>query len=216
MQKRLLNHLWKKHNRLTIIKILWTVKGKRKCITRCDCWNTQEQYLFQITWWDVKSCWCLMRETSSKMRRKTWMAIEKHRLYKIWEWMKSRCNNKNNKSYKNYWLRWIKILRNTFEDFKNDMYHSYLEHITKYWENQTTIDRIDNNGDYCKNNCRRATYQEQNNNTRRNITLEYDWKIWTLSNICREFWLKSYSIYDKIKRWTEKNYWFTLVNNKYD
>ena len=46
------------------------------------------------------------------------------------------------------------------------MYESYLEHCNQYWERQTTIDRIDVDWDYCKENCKRSTFDEQNHNKR--------------------------------------------------
>lgn len=80
--------------------------------------------------------------------------------------MNDRCKYKSNASYKNYGWRWIVCEWKTFEEFKDDMYESYLEHVKKFWEKQTTIDRIDANWNYCKDNCRWATYSEQNRNKR--------------------------------------------------
>ena len=55
------------------------------------------------------------------------------------------------------------------------MYDSYLEHMAEYWEKNTTLDRIDNNWNYCKENCRWATYKEQSNNKRNNTIYKVEW-----------------------------------------
>lgn len=49
------------------------------------------------------------------------------------------------------------------------MWKSYESHVKEFWEKNTTIDRIDTDWDYCKDNCRRATMKEQQNNRRNNL-----------------------------------------------
>ena len=74
-----------------------------------------------------------------------------------------RCNNPKNHKYPRYGGRGIKFLWNSFEEFRDDMHESYLEHVKKFGKN-TSIERIDVNGHYCKGNCRWATAKEQSEN----------------------------------------------------
>jgi hypothetical protein len=50
----------------------------------------------------------------------------------------------------------------------------------------TTLDRIDNNGDYCPENCRWANIYQQSNNRRNNIRVEYDDELLTLGEWSRK------------------------------
>lgn len=78
--------------------------------------------------------------------------------------MKERCNNPKSTSYKRYGGRGIKTNWQDFQSFKKDMYSSYKYHVEVYGEKDTTIDRIENDGDYCKENCRWATYKVNGSN----------------------------------------------------
>ena len=130
-------------------------------------------------------CWCRMC-----WHTKHWLADT--RFYQVWKNINQRCNNHKSKWYKDYGARWIKVERKTFEDFKNDMYESYEEHIKEFWEKDTSIDRINVNGNYCKDNCRWATNEEQWNNTRKS-----HWVYKFVRDTWLPLWTVSYRFYTK-------------------
>ncbi len=88
---------------------------------------------------------------------------------KTWVVMKQRCNNPNDRSYENYGGRGISYCKKweTFEGFIEDMGER---------PKGLSLDRIDNDGNYCKENCRWATRKQQNNNRRDNTTFIIDGK----------------------------------------
>lgn len=87
---------------------------------------------------------------------------------RCWRGMIYRCYNKKNKNYANYGGRGIRVCSRwiIFENFFSDM--------GKIPEG-LSIDRIDNNGNYEKNNCRWATAKEQAKNRRekKEVTIRY-------------------------------------------
>jgi hypothetical protein len=89
--------------------------------------------------------------------------------YKTWQGMRQRCNNSNDGAYSNYGERGIRVCdswNNSFENFLNDM--------GKKPSANYTLDRIDVEGNYTKENCRWADKKTQGNNRRNNIVIEYN------------------------------------------
>lgn len=112
-----------------------------------------------------------------------------NRFYCLFKTIKTRCNNKKRIVFNDYGGRGIKCEWDAFDDFRGDMYKSYLRHIKIYGIKNTTIDRRDNNKGYSKANCRWATRQEQSKNTRRNINLTFKGK-----TMCLMDWAKKLGI----------------------
>lgn len=160
-----------KFGRLTVIRPL-SIKGSDgamwECI--CECGNTcikNGHDLFTGT----KSCGCLKNERNERTESKV-------RLYKTWCNMKTRCLNKNNKNFKNYGGRGIKICQEWLEypNFKKWA-------LENGYDDKLTIERINVNGDYCPENCKFASYQEQANNKRKTLFYTYKGQSVTLSEL---------------------------------
>lgn len=85
------------------------------------------------------------------------------RFYYIWAGMKKRCTLKTRPDFPRYGGRGISYCSEweKFINFKNDMHESYLMHVDEFGEKNTTLDRINSNGNYCKSNCKWSTYSEQ-------------------------------------------------------
>lgn len=132
----------------------------------------------------------------------------KTRFYQTWINMKSRCNNKTPHS-KSYRDKWIKVLWKTFWEFRDDMYKNYLEHVEKHWEKNTSINRIDNDWNYCKDNCEWATNTTQMLNTSRNLILEKDGVKKTAKERSQELWINENTIRVRYLRWQDPLYkWY--------
>lgn len=91
---------------------------------------------------------------------------KKPSFYITWQNMKARCLNKKNNKYKNYGERGIKICDEwlTIKGFSKWA-------LNNGWKDGLTLDRIDNNGNYCPENCKWITRSE---NSRKKRTTKID------------------------------------------
>ncbi len=165
-----------KHGRLTLIERSYSKNNTVywKCI--CDCGKEVVKSGMLIRLGKTTSCGCYKSERLSK-RSKT-HGMGKTKINYVWLDMKARCSNPNHKRYKDYGGRGIGFQNswNNFESFYNDMKSTYREGLT--------LDRIDNEKGYSKENCRWVTVLKQNNNKRNNVYETVDGVTATRSELC--------------------------------
>ena len=120
--------------------------------------------------------------------------------YKIWAVAKERCYRVNGPKYKTYGARGIKMCdrwKHSFENFLADMGNRPDPHPAK---GAYSIERIDNDGDYCPDNCKWATIDEQANNTRANRFITHKGETLTLMQWSRRTGVRRETIANRINK----------------
>ena len=147
-----------KFNFLTAVKFVEMRKNSEQYwLFRCDCCKKKMIKVSSVKNGSIKSCGCLKIGRSGFKH-----GMARTRVYRSWADMRQRCLNKSNTNYKYYGGRGITICQewiNSFINFYKDMGER---------PKGKSIDRINNDGNYCKENCKWSTPKEQMNNTRYN------------------------------------------------
>lgn len=148
-------------NKLQVIELVERKSNRQyywKC--RCDCGNIIVVRAGALKNSHSKSCGCLNSVLNNP--NKISHGMSRTRIYRAWSNMKVRCYKKRFIGYKDYGGRGIRVCdrwKDSFENFWEDMNVSYRDNLT--------LDRIDNDKGYSKENCKWATTKEQNNNKRK-------------------------------------------------
>lgn len=172
------------------LKVIKPASKKYYWVCICDCNKKCTIYYHNLLRGTTKSCGCLQKESVSKSN--STHKKSKTSVYIIWTNIITRCFNKNSKYYDYYGGRGIKCEWDSFEEFYRDM----GERPSK----NHSIDRINNNGNYSKDNCRWATKTEQSNNRRNNHMLKFKNTTLTMSNWAKEVGLSRSTIKSRLKR----------------
>ncbi len=116
--------------------------------------------------------------------------------YRAWQGMIVRCTFAHRGDFKNYGGRGIKVCDRWLQSFV-----AFLEDMGPRPEGGM-LDRKDNNGNYCPENCRWTTRQEQNRNKRSNVLVEWNGKSQCLAAWAEELGIPRDSLVFRLKHWT--------------
>lgn len=208
---KIVDHTGKKLGRLTVLGYAYTENKRKmwKCV--CTCGNITYLPTSEITRGRTQSCGCYALEVQKRPRpyqckfKGTRLKDGRTRISSIWKGMMGRCYNKSYKGYKNYGGRNIQVC----PEWHNPLVFQEWAFANGYADD-LTLDRIDNNGDYCPENCRWITMFEQSQNRRNCVYLEYQGKRQTLSSWARELNVSEQMLGSRLKAdWPVEDLLFT-------
>lgn len=183
----------KKYGRLTVLKDL--PRSKKLCL--CDCGNEVIVQTEHLNSGHTQSCGCLHTEACSKSG-----GLSKTRLHKIWESMHARCECSKHGSYEIYKDKPIcKQWHSKPRGKKQTGFMNFVIWALKNgYQEDLSLDRIDNNKGYCPENCRWVTIKEQARNTTKNVWVEYNGQKKILCEWCEELKIPLNKVYHTTKR----------------
>ena len=182
--------------RLTVLGFSRKEKGRYFWTCKCDCGNIKEVSIRELLTGKTKSCGCFRRENPYRMKTNN---LSGSRIHTIYHNMKSRCLNPKNDRYKDYGGRGIKICDEwlgKYVGFNNFCKWAFENGYSE----SLTLDRIDNDGNYCPENCRWADAITQRRNSRRMKYITIGNKTKCLKDWCEYYSIKAPALFNYARK----------------
>lgn len=180
----------KRFGRLVVLS--YVKSGKWLC--HCDCGNDKIIQTGHLNGGITISCRCFAKENSSKIHKTH--GYSHHDLYSIYSNMIGRCHNPNNHKYYMYGKRGIAVCDPWRESFEN-----FLIDMGKRPSQKHSIERLDNNKGYSKDNCEWHTIKEQTRNRRSNIYVEVNGEKMCLIDACKIVGLNYATVQQRVTKY---------------
>jgi len=195
----------KKFGRLTVLERHGTSSNPVMWKCRCDCGTEKPIAYKHLKYGGTVSCGCYRSEVSRKSvthghtcshpvthGQSCRAGGNRTKLYTTWEGIKQRCHNPNDKGYKNYGGRGITVCdrwKNSFENFFKDM---------GVKPKGLTLERIENDKGYSKENCKWATMKQQASNRRNSRFITYNGETKIMTEWARQYGLSRGVLWQRI------------------
>lgn len=177
-------------------------EDRRMSLFRCDCGKEFITRTSRVISGETKGCGCrkgqnlpeIVKNNHPRLRHGFTKKSNKNPEYPIWNAMLSRCNNPKNNAYSRYGGRGIKVCERWL-DFVN-----FISDVGRRPSKIHSLERMNNDGNYCPENVKWGTPDEQRSNRSDNRLIEYHGIVKPLFLLAREFNIKPSVIHKRLKR----------------
>lgn len=179
---------------LTAVRCVGVIGGKTRWECTCDCGAVTIKAYQHLVLGLTKSCGCLRKKVAKENMRamSTTHGLSQNKWWTIWNGMMRRCYNSSATRYHRYGGRGISVCARWHE-------------AAAFFEDMgdpppgMTLERIDNDGNYSPENCRWASYIEQNNNRHSTKLIEFQGESLSGAQWARRLGISKSAMYERLK-----------------
>ncbi len=185
MGRPLIDMTGKTYGRFTVeSRAGWNDFGHPTWNCVCECGERRVINGADLRCGKYESCGCVRRKHGCST----------HPLYNIWTGMIARCSDPDDEAYEGYGGRGIKVC-DRWQDVA-----MFIEDMAQTYSPGLTIDRRDNDGDYCKENCHWTTMAIQAKNRRDTRLLTHNGETLCASDWANKLGISKHTIYKRLDR----------------
>lgn len=160
-------------------------------LCECDCGNKLVLSSNALNRGNTRSCGCLKLQVIGERRRTHGKSNSPE--YNNWMAMKSRCCNTDNQDYALYGGRGIRVCKRWANSFEN-----FLADMGTRPPGKNTIERVNTDGHYTKDNCCWATQRQQTRNKRNNHRVTVGTRTQTIAEWAEETGVPCRTLWSRI------------------